>query len=53
MKVIVIGINHHNTLGVVRSLGYKGLKSHVIIMCRQKNPYVCYSKYIVKSLQSG
>lgn len=48
MKVIVIGGNHHNTLGVVRSLGYKGLKSHVIIVSRKKNPYVCYSKYIVK-----
>lgn len=48
MKVIVIGGSHHNTLGVVRSLGYKGLKSHVIIVSRKKNPYVCYSKYIVE-----
>ena len=48
MKVIVIGGNHHNTLGVVRSLGYKGLRSHVIIVSRKKNPYVCYSKYIEK-----
>lgn len=45
-KLIVIGGNHHNTLGVIRSLGYKGLHSHVIIVSHQKKPYVCYSKYI-------
>ena len=24
---IIIGGNHHNTLGVIRALGYKGIKS--------------------------
>lgn len=45
-KVIVIGGNHHNTLGVIRSLGFKGLKSDVVIVTEQKKPYVSYSKYI-------
>lgn len=45
-KVIVIGGNHHNTLGVIRSLGYKGLKSFVIVVTDQKKPYLCYSKYV-------
>ena len=44
----VIGGNHHNTLGVVRSLGYKGLRPPVIIVSSQKKPYVCNSKYIEK-----
>lgn len=45
-KVIVIGGNHHNTLGVIRSLGYKGLKSFVIVVTDHKKPYLCYSKYV-------
>ena len=45
-KVIVIGGNHHNTLGVIRSLGYKGLKSYVIVVADCKKPYLCYSKYV-------
>ena len=45
-KVIVIGGNHHNTLGVIRSLGYKGLKSFVIVVTDHKTPYLCYSKYV-------
>ena len=45
-KVIVIGGNHHNTLGVVRSLGYKEIRPHVVIVTNNKKPYVCYSKYI-------
>lgn len=47
-NVIVIGGNHHNTLGVIRSLGYKGLKSHVVVITDNKKPYVCYSKYVQK-----
>lgn len=45
-NVIVIGGNHHNTLGIVRSLGYKGLKSHVVVVTSHKKPYVCFSKYV-------
>lgn len=47
-KVIVIGGNHHNTLGVVRSLGYKGLNPYLIVVTNSKKPYICYSKYIQK-----
>lgn len=54
-KVIVIGGSHHNTLGVVRSLGYKGLKSHLIVITEKKRSYVCSSKYVCdyKILQSA
>lgn len=45
-KVIVIGGNHHNTLGVVRSLGYKGLRPLVVVVTDHKKPYVCQSKYV-------
>ena len=48
MKVIIIGGNHHNTLGVIRSLGYVGLSSHLILVCKEKNPYVSHSKFINK-----
>ena len=27
-KVLVIGADHHNTLGIVESLGEKGIKSY-------------------------
>jgi len=44
--VVVIGGNHHNTLGVIRSLGEKGILSDVIIMTPEEKPYVSLSKYI-------
>lgn len=51
---IVIGGDHHNTLGVIRSLGQKGLKSNAIIVPSSKYSYVAKSKYLssVKSLQN-
>ena len=46
-KVIVIGGNHHNTLGLIRSLGKKGIKT-VLILCSKKNDsYVLKSRYIL------
>lgn len=45
-KVIVIGGDHHNTLGVIRSLGEKGVKPHVIIVSRDGKSFVAKSKYI-------
>lgn len=45
-KVIVIGSEHHNTLGVIRSLGEKGLSSDVILVTNEKEPFVGKSKYI-------
>lgn len=46
VKIIVIGGNHHNTLGVLRSLGEKGIFSELILVTSCKYPYVKYSKYI-------
>lgn len=48
-KVIVIGGNHHNTLGVIRALGEKGVKSYVIITNDNRFSFVKKSKYIIKS----
>ena len=31
-KVLVIGADHHNTLGIVESLGEKGIKYYVLIV---------------------
>ena len=40
-NIIVIGGNHHNTLGVIRSLGYKGLRPYVILITNNNKPYIC------------
>ena len=48
MFPIIIGGNHHNTLGVIRALGYKGINSTVVLVTGEKKPYVSYSKYITK-----
>lgn len=48
--VIVIGGDHHNTLAILRSLGEKGLKVNLIVVSSDKKPYVCYSRYIARSL---
>lgn len=44
--VVVVGGCHHNTLGVIRSLGYKGLKSILITITKHNKPYIAYSKYV-------
>lgn len=48
-KAIIIGGNHHNTLGVIRSLGQKGIMPYVIITSGTKDSFVLKSKYINKS----
>lgn len=45
-EVFLIGGCHHNILGVIRSLGEKGVRSNVIIETLENRPYVVYSKYI-------
>lgn len=46
-RVIVVGNNHHNTLGLVRSLGRGGVKvSCYIVDDAIKNSFVAKSKYI-------
>lgn len=46
-KVIIIGGNHHNTLGVVRSLGRKGLKP-IVIITNAGGKGIMASKYVGK-----
>lgn len=48
-STFVIGGNHHNTLGVIRSLGECGIKPYVIIQQDDLPPFVSRSKYINKS----
>ena len=46
VPVFVVGACHHNTLGVIRGLGFNGINPNVIIVRHNKNPYIGYSKYI-------
>lgn len=50
-EVIVIGGNHHNTLGVIRALGEKGIMPILIIVTTAKKPFVCYSKYLKRMIK--
>lgn len=45
-EIYVIGGNHHNTLGVIRSLGSEGVLPNVILVSNLEKPYVGFSKYI-------
>lgn len=44
-KVIVVGSEHHNTLGVLRSFGEMGIKPDLIII-RELKPFVIRCRYI-------
>lgn len=49
--VIVIGGDHYNTYGIIRSLGEKGIISDVLILGhRQKKSFVLKSKYVTNGL---
>lgn len=45
-NVFVIGGCHHNILGVIRSLGERGIFPLVILETLEKKPYIAKSKYI-------
>lgn len=45
-KAIIIGGDHHNTLGVIRALGYKGIKPTVVLVTKAEKSYIGHSKYI-------
>ena len=45
-KVVVIGGDHHNTLGIIESFGEKNIKTYAIILTHRKSSYVLHSKYI-------
>ncbi len=47
-EIIVIGGCHHNMLGVIRSLGEKGVFPLVIIETKERRPYIAKSCYIKK-----
>lgn len=43
-KVLIIGSDHHNTLGLIESLAQRGVKPYVIVYSHDKVPYLKYSK---------
>lgn len=47
-KVVVIGGDHHNTLGVIRSLGERGVSSDLILVSPSRLSFVDYSKYVTR-----
>lgn len=47
-KAVIIGKDHHNALGIVESLGRKGIRPYVVILTRHKKSYVSNSKYVEK-----
>ena len=59
-KHVIFGSDHYQTLGVVRSLGERGISADVILHpCYSKNPYLCSnSRYvgcvtIVETVEEG
>ena len=51
MKVVVIGGDHYNTYGIVRSLGEEGINSDVLILgCKDMESFVLRSKYVANGL---
>lgn len=54
MEVIVVGEDHYNTLGVVRSLGEKGLNCRLLIAGQQHmRSFVSSSKYVIQSVRTS
>lgn len=51
VDVIVIGGNHHNTLGAIRALGEKEILPILIIVTTARKPFVSYSKYLRRIIQ--
>lgn len=47
-EVIVVGGNHHNALGVIRSFGKNGIKINLIVTNDTKYPFIVKSKYVKK-----
>lgn len=45
-KVFVIGGDHHNTLGVIRGLGERGILSNLILISSERKTFVDSSKYV-------
>lgn len=47
-KILIIGGDHHNTLGVIESLAEKGINSYAIVVTNTTWAYVLKSKYVLK-----
>lgn len=47
-KILIVGTDHHNTLGLVESLGQKGIKPYVILRIGHKADWVLKSRYVEK-----
>ena len=47
-NIIVIGGGHHNTLGVVRALGERGIGVELVTIGSKEEKYVSSSKYVKK-----
>ncbi|MBQ0161219.1 MAG: ATP-grasp domain-containing protein [Bacteroidales bacterium] len=45
-EVIIMGSNHHNTLGLVRSFGQMGVRPHLVIVSEGDECFVAKSKYV-------
>lgn len=45
-KIIITGGSHHNTYGVIRSLGVKGIKSFVLLVSEENDSFLLHSKYV-------
>lgn len=50
-KAIVIGGDHHNTLGVIRGLGERGIKSDLVLVVPAAMTFVDASKYVAQKLK--
>lgn len=51
LKVVVIGVTHHNTLGIVRCVGRAGCRVDYLIMTDGKgNSFVSRSRYVKKTI---
>lgn len=49
-SVVIMGLDHSNTLGVIRSLGENGIKPYVYIISEKKSISVKHSKYCYKTV---
>ena len=47
-KVAIIGNDHINTLGVIRSFGENNIKPYIFLISNKKNNAVIKSKYVEK-----
>lgn len=51
MQIIVIGVTHHNTLGMVRCLGRAGYDVDYLVMTDgKKDSFVSHSRYVKKTI---